>query len=141
VDEIRNHRHHSVYGPFGVSAEKGYVTGEVPGSRVCFADAQALKIRCVDQSTGLIQGYGTGVSGTGGDGGNEANASFMSPSGVAFDNSGNWYISDFGANSVRRVDAVTGTITMFAGPGPGYCCVPVGDGGPRSAPISTNRGD
>jgi hypothetical protein len=102
----------------------------VYGSRVCFADGQAHRIRCVDQSTGLIQGYGTGLSGTGGDGGNIANASFMSLSGLAFDNAGNWYISDFAANSVRRVDAVTGTITMFAGPGPGYCCVPVGDGGP-----------
>ena len=102
----------------------------VYGSHVCFADAQELKIRCIDQSTGLIQGYGTGVSGTGGDGGNVANASFVTPSGLAFDTSGNMYISDFGANSVRRVDAVTGTITMFVGPGPGYCCVPVGDGGP-----------
>lgn len=102
----------------------------VYGSRVCFADAQELKIRCVDQSTGSIQGYGTGVSGTGGDGGNVANASFITPSGLAFDSAGNWYISDFGANSVRRVDAVSGNITMFAGPGPGYCCVAVGDGGP-----------
>lgn len=102
----------------------------VSGSRICFADSRALKIRCVDQSTGLIQGYGTGVSGTGGDGGSVLNASFLTPSGVAFDDSGNLYISDFGANSVRRVDAVTGVITMFAGPGPGYCCVPVGDGGP-----------
>jgi hypothetical protein len=31
------------------------------------------------------------------------------------------------------VDALLGTITTFAGPGPGYCCSPVGDGGPATS--------
>jgi hypothetical protein len=102
----------------------------IRGSGLCFTQSTGYKIRCIDLSTGLIQGLGSGNMGTGGDGGNVSGASFLSPSGVAFDAAGNLYISDFSANSVRRVDAATGVITLFAGPGPGYCCVPVGDGGP-----------
>ena len=100
------------------------------GSRLCFGDATADKIRCVDLGTGLIQGYGTGVSGNGGDGGNVSAASFTDLWGAAFDNQGLLYVSDFAASSVRRVDFTTGMITMFAGPGPGYSGAPLGDGGP-----------
>jgi len=85
------------------------------GSLFCFADASALKIRCIDWNTGLIHGYGTGVSGTSGDGGPFVNASFMNPAGLAFDTAGNLYISDNAANSVRKVDAVTGIISTFVG--------------------------
>jgi hypothetical protein len=105
------------------------------GSHFCFADASALKIRCIDFSTGLIAGYGTGTSGTGGDGGSFVSASFMNPSGLAFDSAGNLYISDNAANRVRKVDAVTGVISMFAGPGPGYCCVPLATAAQRLALI------
>jgi DNA-binding beta-propeller fold protein YncE len=78
----------------------------------------------VSSNTGIIQGYGTGIAayGGGGDGGNLANASFNDPEGIAFDNSGNLYISDFTDQRVRRVDAVTSIITTFAGPGPGLLC-------------------
>ncbi len=102
----------------------------VNGNFVCFGDSAENKIRCVNTSSGVIVGYGTGVSGTGGDGGSVANASFIAPEGVAFDNGGNLYISDFGANSVRRVDNYTGIITTIAGPGPGYSGGALGDGGP-----------
>ena len=100
------------------------------GSRLCFGDAAAYKIRCVDLGTGLIQGYGTGISGTGGDGGNVSAADFMGLWGAAFDNHGILYVSDNLAESVRRVDFTTGIITMFAGPGPGSSGPPLGDGGP-----------
>jgi hypothetical protein len=99
------------------------------GSHLCFGDNTAYKIRCIDLSTGLMYGFGTGTSGTGGDGGNISNASFMAPWGVAFDDAGNFFIADNLANSVRRVDP-SGTITMFVGPGPGYSGAPLGDGGP-----------
>ena len=104
----------------------------VHGSRVCFGEPAAYKVRCVDLSTGLIQGYGTGLQGSGGNGGNVSNASFNFPSGAAFDDAGNLYISDFGANNVRRIDAVTSIVTLFAGPGPGYSGAPLGDGGPAA---------
>ena len=100
------------------------------GSRVCFGDPGAHKVRCVDLNTGLIQGYGTGAQGSGGNGGNVANATFNFPSGAAFDDLGNLFISDFSANNVRRIDAVSSIVTLVAGPGPGYSGAPLGDGGP-----------
>jgi large repetitive protein len=101
----------------------------VHGSRVCFGDYSAHKVRCVDIGTGLIQAYGTGIAQSRGDGGNVANASFDYPAGAAFDDAGNLYISDVGGNNVRRIDAVTAIITPLAGPGAGTGS-PLGDGGP-----------
>ncbi len=100
------------------------------GSHLCFGDPYSYKVRCVDLSSGTIQSIGAGTMGTSGDGGSASAASFLYPEYVAFDDAGNMYISDSSANSVRRVDGLTGIITMFAGPGPGYCCAPLGDGGP-----------
>jgi hypothetical protein len=103
--------------------------------QLCFGDGTAYKVRCVSLDSGIIQGYGTGLIAFGGqgDGGPFSGATFNSPAGVVFDGSGNLYISDFGDNRVRKVDALLGTITTFAGPGPGYCCSPVGDGGPATS--------
>jgi large repetitive protein len=102
------------------------------GQHLCFGDAQAYKIRCITLGTGIITGYGTGTPGYAGDGGNVANATFYDLQGAAFDDQGNFYVSDFATNNVRRVDAITGIVTTFAGPGPGYCCAPLGDGGPAA---------
>jgi sugar lactone lactonase YvrE len=102
----------------------------IHGGRVCFGEPSAHKIRCLEPGTGLIQGYGTGIQNSGGDGGNVSNASFDFPVGAAFDDAGNLYISDSSRNNVRRIDAVTSIVTLFAGPGPGYSGAPLGDGGP-----------
>ena len=102
----------------------------VHGTRLCFGAPDVHKIRCVDLGTGLIQGYGSGTQGSGGDGGNVANASFDAPSGAVFDDADNLYISDFSRNNVRRIDATTSVVTTIAGPGPGYSGAPLGDGGP-----------
>ena len=72
------------------------------------------------------------LQGSGGNGGNVANATFNFPSAAAFDDAGNLYIGDFSANNVRRIDAVTNIVTLFAGPGPGYTGAPLGDGGPAA---------
>src|SRR5271166_2419749 len=103
--------------------------------QLCFGDVTAIKIRCVSLDTGIIQGFGTGVCAYGGqgDGGPLSGATFNAPEGVVFDGSGNLYISDFSDSRVRKVDALSGIITTFAGPGPGYCCAPVGDGGPATS--------
>ena len=69
---------------------------------------------------------GTGEPGHGGDGGRAVEARLSFPSGMAVDNAGNVYISDYFSQRVRRVDT-TGTITTIAGTGePGYG----GDDGP-----------
>jgi hypothetical protein len=125
-------------GQYGASGDGGpaltaTITGNqlaVHGTQVCFAASIVHKYRCIDLSTGLIQGYGTGTQGSGGDGGNVANASFDSPQGIAFDDAGNLYLSDFARNNVRRIDATNSVVTTLAGPGPGYGGAPLGDGGP-----------
>ncbi len=124
---------HSGDGGPALSASLGGV-GQLAlhGSRLCFGDLAAYKIRCIDLSTGIIQGYGSGLQGSGGNGGDVSNASFNFPSAAAFDDAGNLYIGDFSANNVRRIDAVTNIVTLFAGPGPGYTGAPLGDGGPAA---------
>ena len=69
---------------------------------------------------------GSGEPGHGGDGGPAVDARLSFPSGMAVDNAGNVYISDYYSQRVRRVDT-TGIITTIAGSGePGYG----GDDGP-----------
>lgn len=60
---------------------------------------------------------GNGDRGFSGDGGPATEAEFDSPSGLAIDADGNLYISDWGNNRVRRVDAKTGIIMTIAGNG------------------------
>ena len=75
-------------------------------------------IRRVDGTTGVITTVaGTGIPGAFGDGGPATQARLSRPRGVALDDAGNLYIADSGNHRVRRVDAVTGTITIVAGTG------------------------
>lgn len=68
--------------------------------------------------TGLIGTVaGTGEKKSSGDGGPALKASLASPDGLAIDAEGNIYISEYVGNRIRRIDAVTGTITTVAGNG------------------------
>lgn len=58
---------------------------------------------------------GTGVAGSGGDGGPAAAAQFSNPYGVATDAAGNIYIADKSNSKVRVISATTGHIFTFAG--------------------------
>jgi hypothetical protein len=84
-------------------------------------------------SAGLMEhfaGSTSGVAGTTGDDGLAAAALLDTPTGIAVDSDDNVYIADTGNHRIRKVDAVTGIITHFAGNGlPQY----VGDGGPAIA--------
>lgn len=62
---------------------------------------------------------GTGTPGATGDGGLATAAQLKSPWGVAVDAAGNVFIADYGNDLIRRVDAVTGIITRYAGWGTG----------------------
>jgi sugar lactone lactonase YvrE len=66
---------------------------------------------------GIETDAGTGIAGYSGDGGLAGSAKLNEPTSVAFDNSGNMYISDWGNNVVRKVSASTGDISTFAGNG------------------------
>jgi len=73
---------------------------------------------------------GTGEAGFSGDGGPAASARLNQPFDVAYDRSGNLYLSDTGNHRIRRVDASTGAIATVAGDGrKGFS----GDGGPATA--------
>ncbi|WP_263359897.1 FG-GAP-like repeat-containing protein [Acidicapsa ligni] len=95
-----------------------------------------LRVRKVTASTGMITTVaGSGQYGYAGDGGPAINASFVSPSGVAVDSSGNLYIADTFSNVVRLVNASSGVITTVAGKASleNYTGGYTGDGGPATS--------
>ena len=73
-------------------------------------------IRRIDGQTGIVTRVaGSGKVGRGGDGGLALDAELDTTCGVAVDGDGNLYLSSEWANNIRRVDAQTGIITLFAG--------------------------
>lgn len=73
---------------------------------------------------------GIGYVGYAGDGGPAINASLFGPSAVAVDSAGNVYIAEPELEDVRRVDAKTSIISLYAGSGfGGYA----GDNGPATS--------
>jgi sugar lactone lactonase YvrE len=107
------------------------------------ADRRNNRIRKIAEGQGrLLTPFGvipgppiiTTIAGNGqlddiGDGGPATAAVLSGPSAALSDGAGNLYVSDSGHNRVRRVDAVTGTITTIAGSGTGGLD---GDGGPAT---------
>lgn len=82
----------------------------------------------VDLAGRLLLVAGTGRPGTSGDGGPALEAQLFTPDGIAVDGSGNVYVADRAAHTVRRIGA-NGTIGLYAGNGTaGYS----GDGGPAA---------
>ncbi len=74
--------------------------------------------------------HGTGNGGYSGNGGQATLAELNLPADLAIDKKGNIYIGDYANNCVRKVDAISGIITMYAGIAfQGYS----GDGGPATA--------
>ncbi len=77
----------------------------------------------------IAQNITTTAGGFVGDGGMAKNAGLEEPFGLTQDKAGNYYVSDFAANRVRKVTP-SGLITTFAGTGiSGFS----GDGGPATA--------
>lgn len=84
-----------------------------------FAETGKHVVRKVDTGGVLTTVAGTGVQGFGGDGGPATAAMLDSPMAVAHDSAGNLYIADAHNHRIRRVDAVSGVISTFAGTGVG----------------------
>lgn len=100
-----------------------------PSGEVFFVDQYGKVIRKIDLNGIITTITGNLPPGYSGDGGPLMLAQFRSISGVAFDNSGNMYITDFGNAAIRKVNSA-GIITAFAGTGtPGFS----GDGGPATS--------
>lgn len=75
------------------------------------------RVRRIDRQ-GVITTYaGTGQQGFSGDGGPANRAKLANPSGLAVDEKGNLFISEYVNNRIRRVDAKTKIITTVAGNG------------------------
>ena len=72
--------------------------------------------RRIDYHTGIITRVaGSGKKGRGGDGGPALEAEMDTTCGIAVDDAGNLYLSSEWGNNIRRVDAATGIIELFAG--------------------------
>ncbi|HEX7288567.1 MAG TPA: hypothetical protein VF532_20450 [Candidatus Angelobacter sp.] len=69
---------------------------------------------------------GTSVPGYSGDFGQASGAQLNAASGIAVDQAGNLFVADTNNNAIRRIDAITGVITTYAGTGVGAF---FGDGG------------
>ncbi len=118
------------------------------------ADQYNYRIRKIDKSGFITTFAGDGTVPSGpydpaapiGDGGSATSAQLNGPAGLAFDASGNLYITDQGHSRIRKVDnTVSHIITTIAGngtPSPAGGDGPqnlVGDGGPAtSAEFSSN---
>ncbi|MGE3819451.1 MAG: hypothetical protein AB7I30_08450 [Isosphaeraceae bacterium] len=88
-----------------------------------------LAARAADPAPTMSTAVGVGRQGDAGDGGPAKDALLNQPFDVAFDASGNLYVSDTFNHKVRRVDAKTGIVTTVAGNGQkGFS----GDGGPAT---------
>ncbi len=96
---------------------------------VYIADSHNHCIRKVDLSGTITTIAGLGGIGYTGDGGPATAATMYNPTGMAFDNSGNLYVADYGNFCIRKINT-SGIISTFAGDGStGFS----GDGGPATA--------
>jgi sugar lactone lactonase YvrE len=91
-------------------------------------------------SAGVLSVYaGQGFGGYGGDGSVAGNSSVVlgNPGAIAFDSAGNMFIADYGESRIRRVDAVTGKFSTYAGTGTkcAHGINPCGDGGAATAAL------
>lgn len=104
------------------------------------SDTGNNRIRRVDVQSGAITTVaGNGIQGFSGDGGLATAASIGSPAGLAMDGAGDLYLADVQNSVIRRVDALTHTISTIAGTPQtsGYS----GDGGAATqAQLSLPRG-
>jgi sugar lactone lactonase YvrE len=99
---------------------------------IYLSDSNNNRIRRVDAVSGTMSTVaGSGALGFAGDGGPAVQAMVSTPAGLTMDGAGNIYFADTGNQAIRRIDALTGTITTVAGQGgvEGY----EGDGGPATA--------
>ena len=97
--------------------------------------------RRIDYETGIVTRVaGNGRKGRGGDGGLALDAELDTTCGIAVDDEGNLYLSSEWGNNIRRVDAQTGIITLFAGQDGRHYPTEVGNSRPHFGPGLSLRG-
>ncbi|XGV87867.1 MAG: DUF4347 domain-containing protein [Limnothrix sp. BL-A-16] len=100
------------------------------------ADRGNNRIQKVDTSGSISTFAGTGTTGFSGDNGAATSAQLRYPNGVAVDSDGNLYIADRNNHRIRKVDAITGSISTIAGTGANSGFSP--DGTAAASAIVTN---
>jgi cysteine-rich repeat protein len=134
-------------GKFGFGGEGSEATSALLGNpyavtvdaqgRAYIADTFNYAIRRVELDGTITTVAGTGIAGSGGDGGPALEAQLNTPSGLAIDAQGRLLISDTFNHRIRRIEA-NGTIVTIAGTG---VAGSTGDGGPAtSARLSNPNG-
>jgi hypothetical protein len=101
----------TVNGPSGLALDGA--------ANIYFADTGNDVIRRIDAVSGVmttVAGIG-GMQGYAGDNGLATAAKLSMPEAIAFDSAQNLYIADTGNNVIRKVDAISGVITTYAGTG------------------------
>lgn len=94
-----------------------------------FTDQINNRVRKISPSGIITTFAGTGVAGSGGDGGPATNAQLNEPVGIVEDFSGNFYVVEWHGYRVRKINS-SGVISTFCGTGvAGFS----GDGGPAIA--------
>ncbi|GAB6195335.1 NHL repeat-containing protein [Lysobacter xanthus] len=117
------------------AAAIGYVY-DIAADRVgnlYLADYENQRIRRIAADGTISTIAGTGVQGSGGDGGPAVNAQLDYPVGVAVDAGGAVYFTEYGGCRIRKI-GVDGTISLVAGTTCGYS----GDNGPATAAQISN---
>ena len=112
----------------GAALANPFNVGEDSAGNLYIADTANNRIRKVTTSGTISTVAGTGVAGATGDTGPATSATLNGPTGVAVDSANNLWIADAGNLVIRRVDGVTGTITLYAGQY-GVSCPPTGSCG------------
>ena len=88
-----------------------------PYGNIYFADDSGRFVRRVDHQTGIVTRVAGSIAGGGlGDGGPATNAAVATVEGLAVDDAGDIFISQYPRNVVRRVDGATGIITTLVIP-------------------------
>ena len=100
------------------SASLDYPLQTVEDARgnVYIADDNHNRVRKVTPNGMISTVIGDGAFASGGDGGPASKARVNDPQGVALDDAGNLYVSEYGGNRVRRIDP-KGIVTTIAGTG------------------------
>jgi NHL repeat len=89
-----------------------------PGGDLYVADARVHVVRRVEPVTGIVTLVaGTGEPGFSGDGGRASAARLRAPRGVCVAPTGDVYVADAEAHVVRKISALTGTISTVVGAG------------------------
>jgi sugar lactone lactonase YvrE len=86
------------------------------GGNLYITDTYNHRVRRVDPGGIITTVAGTGIEGSGGDGGLATRAQLSAPKAVAVDNAGNLYVAD-GNNVIRRIEARTQLISTVIGTG------------------------